>query len=188
MRERRLSEPGNLGQGNCYEETASCYDCRRCAGRNVRGCRGSPARLPARAASAGLYLDWSLLGRQRRLQLGPREARRDHPSLSWPWSVRHHVRVAEDRRRDRRRPVRLQLSVRSVGVGLGNRHPGLRPERRLDPPAYGPWPSLDDVDQRPQAGVVRNGPQPPGCPVGPQRSALRNGGCRLWSGQGYQYH
>src|SRR3954454_5991342 len=75
------------------------------------GVAGDLAR-PAYAPPPPVYLDGSLLGRERRLQLGPCQGRSD------PARSRHVLGIAEGRWRHRRLPVGLQQSVRPMGLGL----------------------------------------------------------------------
>src|SRR5262249_24647221 len=72
-------------------------------------------------------------------------------------------------------------------MGLGNRFPGLRPERWFDVRSYlrhRHRPHSCIGDDRPQARVVRHDARPVGFPVEPERPGLRYGRRRLRSGQG----
>src|SRR5262249_55604426 len=72
-------------------------------------------------------------------------------------------------------------------MGLGNRFPGLRPERWLDVRSYlrhRHRPHSCIGDDRPHARVVRHDARPVGFPVEPERPGLWYGRRRLRSGQG----
>ena len=88
-------------------------------------------------------------------------------------------RVAEDGRRHRRLPVRLQLSVRPMGARPRDRHPGVGPEGQHDLRHR----ARRHAERRPQAAVVRNLAHAPGRPGVADGPALRHGRCGLWPGQ-----
>jgi hypothetical protein len=153
---QRLVELGEHRTGGSRDEKAfPCYDCFRCACGDFRGGGRYDGATDLCGSPTGIHLDRRVCGRQRRLWLGRREVGPDleQHCVRPRYGRRPDIAVAEDRRRDRRCAGRLQLSVRHLGVGLGNRLPGLRPEGRFDLQHYPrrPRPHSSHGDDRSQA-------------------------------------